>query len=129
MKEIVRLVKPRPPCEEDDNNEQDGGAAVPASEMSQGRRRSGRGRGRFLIYVWALEQRGQERRKFDEQDARRRAEEQAAATEGQKADGRDVMVPWVLKSGAKPKLDDGQEEQQGGEVYQRCELEQVSDVF
>ncbi|PWN23877.1 S-adenosyl-L-methionine-dependent methyltransferase [Microstroma glucosiphilum] len=60
------------------------------------------GRGRFLVYVWALEQKGQERRKFDEQDRERRGGE--GSVEGSEAaapaakEGRDVLVPWVLKT-------------------------------
>lgn len=80
------------------------------------------GRGRFLLYVWALEQRGQERRKFDELDAQPRnlinvsSSAQVSTAKGsresppsirpvepqqQPAQGRDVLVPWVLKDPAK----------------------------
>ncbi|PWN33843.1 S-adenosyl-L-methionine-dependent methyltransferase [Meira miltonrushii] len=51
------------------------------------------GSGRFLIVVWALEQRGQSRRQF----------EQVASSEDQSKShqGQDLMVPWILKNASK----------------------------
>ncbi|UZJ52186.1 hypothetical protein CBS101457_001506 [Exobasidium rhododendri] len=42
--------------------------------------------GRFLIYVWALEQRGESRRKFEQ------------ISPNNDEQGRDLLVPWILKS-------------------------------
>lgn len=62
--------------------------------------------GRFLIYVWALEQRGESRRKFE------------AVEKSQDGRGRDLLVPWVLKN-AEPNNQDDKEEQGEEKVFQR----------
>lgn len=105
VQELVRLVKP----------------VTPDKEGAKG---SIGGRGRFLVYVWALEQRGQERRKFDEDDARRREEEASKKTSV--AEGRDVLVPWVMRNQRKSKQQektqkDTYSQQEEEKVYQRCE--------
>lgn len=63
--------------------------------------------GRFLIYVWALEQRGESRRKF----------EQISKAEDEK--GRDLLVPWVLKCSDLPKEEETSSKEE--KVFQRCE--------
>lgn len=55
---------------------------------------SGTGTGRFMVFVWALEQRGAGRRHFDAQ-----------------AMDQDVLVPWVLA---------GRHAQPESAVHQRC---------
>ncbi|CAO1619029.1 unnamed protein product [Parajaminaea phylloscopi] len=89
IRELIRLTQPQ---------RRDTSAQHEAMQES---RLSGTGRGRFLVYVWALEQRGQERRKFDEQDAQDSSGETTASqstnTSPQIAQGRDVLVPWVRK--------------------------------
>lgn len=93
----------------------------------------GGGRGRFLVYVWALEQKGQERRKFDEQDRERQVEGSKGDSEAVSPaikEGRDVLVPWVLKTqateGARGDKNGVAESKDGKEekVYQRCAYQQ-----
>ncbi|MCO5590004.1 hypothetical protein L7F22_043973 [Adiantum nelumboides] len=74
------------------------------------------GSGRFLIVVWALEQRGQSRRQF----------EQVASSEEQSNSsyqGQDLMVPWILKNASKSNGKQGEqtlsEKQIAPEIYQR----------
>ena len=71
--------------------------------------------GRFLIYVWALEQRGESRRRFE--DVAGQAEEG-----GQ---GRDLLVPWVLKTKEQKGTEETPEEEK---VFQRCEWPATSSV-
>lgn len=110
IREVVRVVRP----------------------IKEGERH--KGRGRFLIYVWALEQRGQERRKWDEEEGegegegeRRRAAADGDGEGEKKAQGRDVMVPWVLKNGSGAKKGGGAEEPPlEGNVFQRCECRAIT---
>ncbi|CAO1629777.1 unnamed protein product [Sympodiomycopsis kandeliae] len=111
IQELIRLVQP---------------VDVESGQLAGNDSGSAGGRGRFLVYVWALEQRGQERRKFDEDDSKRRQEEEAEKGPPQ---GRDVLVPWVLrnqkkdnKKNGKSKAEDTQEQtttQEEEPVYQR----------
>lgn len=80
------------------------------------------GRGRFLVYVWALEQRGQERRKFDEDDSRRRGDLNSSSNNTDNdgvPQGRDVLVPWVLRKETAAAKED-QDAEQEDKVFQRC---------
>ncbi|PWN42362.1 S-adenosyl-L-methionine-dependent methyltransferase [Ceraceosorus guamensis] len=71
------------------------------------------GPGQFMIYVWALEQKGQERRRFDETEVPKVSvpDNKAALTSARGiardqtwSEQQDLMVPWVLQtSGAKKK--------------------------
>lgn len=61
--------------------------------------------GRFLIYVWALEQKGESRRQFE------------SIEKAQDEEGRDLLIPWVLNA----KVDDQSDGQKDKKVYQRCE--------
>lgn len=81
VQEMIRLVRPVPHVE----------------AQSDG---LGEGPGRFLIFVWAYEQRGGGRRQFDTV----LPDDQAA---------QDVLVPWVMTSQHAPET---REEQ----VHQRC---------
>lgn len=63
IEELIRLVKPAP----------------------EGLVGTGRGCGRFMVYVWAFEQRGAGRRLFDAQ----------LAGHGDATKAQDVLVPWV----------------------------------
>lgn len=112
IQELIRLVKPV-----EGNGKEDSGNTTAAAD----------GRGRFLVYVWALEQRGQERRKFDEdEDGGGGADGKAGA-----AHGRDVLVPWVLRNAPKTKQQRHGEQTKGDvtgndckkeeKVFQRCE--------
>lgn len=110
IQELIRLVKP---------------VEGHGKEEGENHTNSTGGRGRFLVYVWALEQRGQERRKFDEDDDGGSDEKKGPA------DGRDVLVPWVLRNAPKGKQQPRGEQPKGGvtdkdskdeeKVFQRCE--------
>lgn len=100
IQELIRLVKPR---------------SSPTDNATKC--------GRFLVYVWALEQKGQERRKFDEDDEKQRTtasqeeDSSSLAPTASVKEGRDVMVPWVLKA----TKDEATGEETQEKVYQRCE--------
>lgn len=120
VSELIRLVRP---VSESDSRPDDGLRGP-----------HGSGRGRFLVYVWALEQKGQERRKFDEQ-AKLPNKDSALGSEGASTSsedvntehqGRDVLVPWVFKDssnsgGAKEGANAEDQAKAGEQVYQRCE--------
>ena len=89
IRELIRLVKPT--------------NAATARSLDQDGFSSGTGR--FMVYVWALEQRGDGRRQFDTQLAEQHGV--AFATDAQM---QDVLVPWVKKAEA------------ASDVWQRCAL-------
>lgn len=72
----------------------------PVQHDSASREGLGQGSGRFLIFVWAYEQRGTGRRKFD-----------TVLADDENA--QDVLVPWVMTAQHTPNT--GQEQ-----VHQRC---------
>jgi hypothetical protein len=90
--------------------------------------------GRFLIFVWALEQRGQERRRFDEQGreeastASKAADSAPAEDDMQWRKDQDLLVPWVMQQPSQPPAatDEGKgrnppDRTDDAPVYQRCE--------
>lgn len=117
IQELIRLVQPQTsPLDTLDSSSCSGNDA---------------GRGRFLVYVWALEQRGQERRKWDEEQTASQKEgaQSSSNTKSPIASGRDVLVPWVFKQAKDDKskaTDDNDDENNEAsappskeEVYQR----------
>ncbi|WFD35345.1 tRNA (carboxymethyluridine(34)-5-O)-methyltransferase [Malassezia cuniculi] len=96
VQEMIRVVKPvrcaATPGAADTRESSEAGGGPPVI--------TGHGPGRFMIYVWALEQRGGGRRQFD-----------TALAEQGDATVQDVLVPWVST---------GQHNAQG--VHERCEL-------
>lgn len=91
VKELIRIVRPLSKTQVSEST--DAGIAQNSA-------------GRFLIYVWALEQKGESRRKFE------------AIQKEQDESGRDLLVPWVLSSAGQPR-----EAPDEANVYQRCEYE------
>lgn len=104
--ELIRIVRPVPRSSLPSSD------AQPDSEERGEQGEEGRGpglqkgsTGRFLVFVWALEQRGESRRKFDED-----------AQPGEGDERQDLLVPWVLKSPGQASQQDSGEEK----VHQRC---------
>lgn len=81
--EMIRIVQPRQIKQQDPITIDQGPYAGLRS-----------GSGRFLIVVWALEQRGQSRRQFEQVAS---SEEQSKSSH----QGQDLMVPWILKNANK----------------------------
>lgn len=93
----------------------------------------GEGAGRFLIVVWALEQRGQTRRRFEDVAASAggtngeqvstptSGSDDGAQPKGEPQRGQDVLVPWILRSGLHAHKDPEVGSSQRPEVYQRCQ--------
>jgi tRNA (uracil-5-)-methyltransferase TRM9 len=96
VKELIRIVKPVSKAQHLQIHSQNSGLNSQYPNIAH---QSG---GRFLIYVWALEQRGESRRKF----------EIVPNSEDEK--GKDLLVPWVL-NGVEQAGDNAEE----GYVYQR----------
>jgi tRNA (uracil-5-)-methyltransferase TRM9 len=112
VKELIRIVRPVTALEfaQIKQQQQAQGPAPTTNEEGEVYRHiAQQGTGRFLIYVWALEQRGESRRKF-EQIPRRNGER-----------GRDLLVPWVLKSSDPSNEARKVVEEEEDKVYQRCE--------
>lgn len=156
VREMIRILRPTSSrrwsqkCTED-ATPSDAAAAAETGRAREGKqtRDFGTGSGRFMIYAWAMEQRGQGRRagQFDAEPLPSQTGEAAVEEKPQ-----DVLVPWVLsnnsggsqKRTAKGKVQETdavkdaqteqsipnppplQEQQQEEEqVYQRCESTSV----
>lgn len=123
VQEMIRLLRPVPRprfgFHGSGEREERGGRGMGDEEEQYGdAQQYGAGPGRFMIYAWAMEQRGEGRRagKFDAQETSTKTEEEKP---------QDVLVPWVLsQSGKKKEKDRDRSVQEGAEappVYQRCE--------
>lgn len=99
VKEIIRIIRPV--------SKLDHIKAEQESKSSQDPNIASCSTGRFLIYVWALEQRGGSRRKFE------------TVEKGQDVRGRDLLVPWVLKTAEQKKAQEDEAGQGEEKVFQR----------
>ncbi|CAD6919094.1 unnamed protein product [Tilletia controversa] len=92
VQELIRIVKPVE-------------VPSPSSEVTTpSPPPTGSGPGRFMIYVWALEQRGQSRRNFEAISSTAPVQDDAQAPEADTALAareQDLLVPWV-KTGSFP---------------------------
>jgi tRNA (uracil-5-)-methyltransferase TRM9 len=81
VKELIRIVKPISRSLIENLQEREEDSQYPDIAQNSA--------GRFLIYVWALEQRGESRRKFE------------AVQKDEDESGKDLLVPWVLSNAGK----------------------------
>ncbi|KAK0538007.1 tRNA methyltransferase, has a role in tRNA modification [Tilletia horrida] len=109
--ELVRIVKPVSPRS----------STSPASPLASSApsTSTGSGPGRFMIYVWALEQRGESRRNFEGvgklgEGGQEEEEGEAAAKERERE--QDLLVPWVSTSSALGKKQSRQKQQKATNV-------------
>lgn len=124
--ELIRIIRPIPLSSL--KKDQVDGIESPKEKLQSGPSATGR----FLVFVWALEQRGESRRKFDEDgtsggDPLRGGDNDDE--KGRENDRRqDLLVPWILKSpsggdnsATESKGDDNCSDESKDKVHQRCE--------
>lgn len=110
VQELIRLVQPVAP------------GSPPDGGQSTDERIQGKGRGRFMIFVWALEQKDEGKRQFQSSNPEAPREKQEiqdphhtkskdrlvsysglTVSSGEVTDDQDVLVPWVLSTPAQKK--------------------------
>ncbi|KAK0553906.1 tRNA methyltransferase, has a role in tRNA modification [Tilletia horrida] len=95
VQELIRIVRPVPRTKSTSDSQE----SAPGSS-------TGSGPGRFMIYVWALEQRGESRRNFEgvsttsasNTDGQPEAQPEEPSAPAAAAAEQDLLVPWVTSS-------------------------------